>query len=56
MHMVGLQVPFQDPTFLLTGQFVKYISKVLPELAIEYFSPAFRYPHHMELAIPFRVA
>jgi hypothetical protein len=44
------------PTFFLAGKIVEYFAQVLPELTIEHFSPAFRYPHHMELAIPFCVA
>jgi hypothetical protein len=32
------------------------ITQVFPELSKKHFSPAFRYPHHMVLAIPFCVA
>jgi hypothetical protein len=44
------------PAFFLAGEIVEYFAQVLLALTIEHFSPAFRYPHHLELAIPFRVA
>ena len=56
MHRVGLQVPFQHLTLLLPGKIVKHIPEVFPELAVKHFSQAFRCPHHMKLAFPFRVA
>jgi len=49
-------VTCQYPVLSLPGQLVKYITKALPELTIEHFSQVFWYPHHMVLAIPFRVA
>ena len=56
MRMVGLKVPFQNPALFLPGQIMQHATKVFPELAMESLPPAFRYPHDMELAVPFGVA
>jgi hypothetical protein len=54
--MIGLQMPFQHPTLLLAGKVMENISEILAELTVKHFPSAFRYPHYMELAFPFRVA
>ncbi len=56
MNVIRLEMSFQHFTFSLSGQFVKHFTKVLAQLAIQSFFTTFRYPNHMVLAFPFRVA
>jgi hypothetical protein len=37
MHMIGHQVPFFDPAFLVLGKVVEYSPQVLPDLPKQHF-------------------
>jgi hypothetical protein len=55
MHVIRQQVPFLDPTLFLLRQLPEHLPQVLPQPAIQRPPAAFRYEHHVVLAVPHRV-
>ena len=56
VNMVWHKVAFQYVAFPLPGQLPEDLAKILPELFVEDFPPAFWNPYHMVLAVPYGVA
>jgi hypothetical protein len=55
MHMVVTQIAFQYLAFLLPGQVVQQLAKILAYAAIQHLSTPLWDPHYMILAFPLRV-
>jgi len=56
VHMIGLQMPFQDLALFLSSQIVGHLSDVLAQLTVQNLPTTFWNPYQMILAIPARVA
>jgi hypothetical protein len=55
MHVIGHQMPFLDPAFLLRRKSLENFPKVLAQLAVKALSAAFGNEHDVVFAVPFRV-
>jgi hypothetical protein len=55
MHMIGHQMPLNNPAFLLAGQFVKNRPQGFPDIAKECFTSSLWHKDDMILAIPSRM-
>ena len=55
MHVVQAQMTLQNLALPLFGKFVKHLSEVATNLAVEHFSTALRDEHNVVLALPFRM-
>jgi hypothetical protein len=53
--MIGHQMPFLDPAFLLRCKPLENFPEVLPQLAVKRLPAAFGNEHKMVFAVPFRV-
>jgi hypothetical protein len=47
VYMISRQVPFLYPAYFVFCQFLEYLSKVWPQLFVQYFSSTLRYQYHM---------
>jgi hypothetical protein len=56
VDVVGHQMPFHDPTVLLSRQLMHDISQILTDLAEDRLLPVLRYENDMELTFPTTVA
>ena len=56
VHVVGHQVPFQNPALLLLRQLPEYLPKVRPQLLVDDLPPTFRNEDDVILTLPFGVA
>jgi hypothetical protein len=55
VHVIGLQMPFFDPTLLLPRQLPKHLAQVLPQLPLQPFASALRNKYHVLFAFPLRM-
>jgi hypothetical protein len=56
MHVVRLQVSFENLALLLGGKPPENFAKMFPQLPVQNFPPTLGNEDHMVLALPFRVA
>jgi hypothetical protein len=55
VNVIGRQMPFLDPAFLLLSQFAEQVPKMAPQLRIQRLPAAFGNEHNVVFALPFAV-